>query len=312
MVIFTARQSPNASDHDSVHDDGQAFAGRTFGHTPRGWKEYIGEELRKYAAEAIPTESEKERACLRVISQIFGRESVVNGEHNKIPSIALIGGWATYAKSGLRKSHDIDVVASFAGWDDLKAMAYENGWKIGYNPALKKHEIKAKDGNTGVEVDIDVYVAHKDEGGLLIPPQDILNRFSVMRALPYVDQQVRIISTTALLAMKIELSLRASRLKDAVDVAGLVTLVSPAPDMHEVGKILHDNLPGKSVVIRECLNHFTNLMDKLVEGTIVFRDVSEQERAKQLVAGLALELKEGAFTRNDGLLRGAIGDIFSK
>ncbi len=281
------------------------------GLTPRGWKGYLGEALKSYVASNVSQDIKKERACIRMMSDIFSREKVVNGEKAEpvaTPIIALIGGWAVYARSGLRRSHDVDVVVNNAGWEDLQEMARQRGWAIKRNEVLRKHEIKAKDWESGESIDIDVYVGYQDE--LIIPPQKILSDYSTLRSMPYLDQGVRMVSTEALLAMKLVMSADSTRVKDPIDVVGLVTLIVPTPDMHEVGRILNENLRGDPERLGRCLRHFSELMNEMVKGTIAFSNNEDQEKVRQLIDGLGMELKEGALRGGDGLLRRAIGDLF--
>ena len=315
--MFSSVATPNAADsmigNGANSRNNDSAPQQVSGLMPRGVKGHISEALKAYAQHAIPSDAKKEEACRWVMSQVFGREAVLNAEQNDAPIIMLIGGWAVYAKSGLRKSHDIDVVVSRAGWNDLQDMARENGWAIKYNPALRKHEVKARDPEGGVPVDIDAYVAYEDK--LLIPPAEMISayeRYSVVRSLQYLDLSVRMVSTEALIAMKLVLSMDSGRVKDAVDVAGLVSLMVQPPNMHKVGRILYEHLED-SMRLGRCLRHFSDLMDEMVKGTITFSSTEEQERTRQLIDGLDMELKEGVLNGNPDLqVRAMGGDLFRK
>jgi len=279
-----------------------------FGIMPRSAKGEIGNALKAKASQAVTSDVAKERACLEIMSQIFNRQEVREADSGNMPMIAVIGGWAVFAKCGLRKSHDIDVAVSEGGWTVLQEMANENGWGINYNPILKKHEIKAKD-TSGTEVDIDVYVERRDR--LLMPPDDVLSEHSVRGVIPYSKQWIRMVDTESLLAMKLVLSLDSTRVKDPIDVAGLVTLLVPTPDMHKVGTIL-SKYAKDFTTLKNSLNHFSGLMEEMIKGTITFGGVEAQGEIKQMIEGLELELVEGALRRNDELGNRLLGDIFRR
>jgi hypothetical protein len=292
---------------EALHAATEATA-HPIGITPRSAKGEIGNALKNRASRLVTLDAAKERACLEVIARIFNRDEVRAADSGDAPMIAVIGGWAVFAKCGLRKSHDIDMAVNEGGWTVLQQMASENGWGVRYNPTLQKHEIKAKYTN-GIEIDIDVYVGARDR--LLMPPNDVLSEHSVRGILPNSKQWIRAVDTESLLAMKLMLSLDSARVKDPIDVAGLLTLLVPAPDMHKVGMILSKYVRNVDT-LKRCLNNFSVLMEEMTKGTITFSSIEDQGKIKQMIEGLELELKEGALRRNNELGNRLLSDIFRR
>ena len=242
------------------------------------------------------SELSKEDACKRVIIGVFSRREVLNAEREGVPMLAMIGGWAVWLKTGLRKSHDIDLAASEPGWSALKDMAYEKGWRVKSNPSLRKHEIEVPGREDSPGVDIDVYVENRDE--LSIPSHDVLTKYSSRGPLGQPSRWLRVIGDEPLVAMKLMWSyLHQDRDKDPIDIAGLVLYKSPKPDMHKVGRIISEHMGAQDLI--GCLNHFGTVMNSVIESRLNFDSAEHREVLLGIVEGLEVQLKEGAIGPND-------------
>jgi hypothetical protein len=136
--------------------------------------------------------------------------------------IVVIGGWAVWAYTRLRRSSDVDIVLSPEAWGYLEYKAKEQGFQTtsDTNSNMRKHQIKTI--TNGEHIDIDSYVAYQDE--LDVPPQELLSELTTTISVCFKKKRymVNVPTPEALMLMKLKAYNDTKRPKHMKDIFGII------------------------------------------------------------------------------------------
>lgn len=188
------------------------------------------------------------------------------------PDAVLLGGWATFLRTGLAKSHDIDVIVDHATLNRLKA-------KYELSPS---HHISGRKFETKVEgVGVDIYPVYQSKLGRLlqVPVEILINHTErIDRALVLTAEAQFVAKMAALLDRPDTLPGE----KDRMEIWSLIDS-GPGLDFKAVTGILQQGgvEPKRQA---ELLEHTFDLLGETADLSKSDRTVLRQSRAHALAA----------------------------